>query len=79
MWAAFLALPLFTLLQEVKWFGLRTFMITDVKICLRMSLTSLTLFICEKAWGNHSEINLGHCVTKSRQVEHTYLSGGLLP
>lgn len=53
-------------------------MITDVKICLRMSLASVTLFICEKAWGNHSEINLGHCVTKSRQVEHTYPSGGLL-
>lgn len=54
-------------------------MFTDVKICPRKHFVSAFVFIYEEDFGDYSEISLRCCVTKLRQVEHTYPSGGLLP
>lgn len=54
-------------------------MFTDVKICLRKHFVSASVFIYQEDLGDSSEISSRCCVTKLRQVEHTYPSGGLLP
>lgn len=55
------------------WFVIRLFMFTDLP-----EQASVTLIIYKEALKNYSEINLRHCVTKSRQAEHIYPSGGFI-